>query len=82
MIPRIIEWSLRNRFLVACGVVLLIALGIFEVRRADAGPINVNGGRETLRAQFIEDVPGAARRGFHVQAHGPALTVGPGDGHG
>ena len=32
MINRIIEWSLRNRFLVACGVLLLVALGIRAVR--------------------------------------------------
>ena len=31
MINRIIEWSLRNRFLVACGVLLLVALGIRAV---------------------------------------------------
>src|SRR5215208_1997471 len=31
MIRRIIEWSLRNRFLVACGVVFLIGLGIYAV---------------------------------------------------
>ncbi len=31
MIERIIEWSLRNRFLVACGVLLLVALGIRAV---------------------------------------------------
>ncbi|MEO5711922.1 MAG: efflux RND transporter permease subunit [Luteolibacter sp.] len=28
MIERIIEWSLKNRFLVACGALLLVALGI------------------------------------------------------
>ncbi len=39
MIPRLIEWSLRNRFLVACGTLLLIALGIFEVRRAPVDAI-------------------------------------------
>jgi Cu(I)/Ag(I) efflux system membrane protein CusA/SilA len=31
MINRIIEWSLRNRFLVACGALLLIALGVRAV---------------------------------------------------
>src|SRR5687768_11136283 len=31
MIHRIIEWSLRNRFLVACGVVFVIGLGIYAV---------------------------------------------------
>jgi Cu(I)/Ag(I) efflux system membrane protein CusA/SilA len=31
MIHRIIEWSLRNRFLVACGVLFLIGLGIYSV---------------------------------------------------
>ncbi len=31
MIERIIEWSLRNRFLVACGVLVLVALGIRAV---------------------------------------------------
>ena len=31
MIERIIEWSLRNRFLVACGVLMLVALGIRAV---------------------------------------------------
>ena len=39
MIPRLIEWSLRNRFLVACGTLLLVALGIFEVRRAPVDAI-------------------------------------------
>ena len=32
MIEKIIEWSLKNRFLVLCGAVLLIALGIRAVR--------------------------------------------------
>lgn len=31
MIARIIEWSLKNRFLVACGALLLIALGVRAV---------------------------------------------------
>jgi Cu(I)/Ag(I) efflux system membrane protein CusA/SilA len=31
MIERIIEWSLRNRFLVACGALLVIALGVRAV---------------------------------------------------
>jgi copper/silver efflux system protein len=31
MIEKIIEWSLRNRFLVACGTLLLIALGVRAV---------------------------------------------------
>jgi Cu(I)/Ag(I) efflux system membrane protein CusA/SilA len=39
MIPKLIEWSLRNRFLVACGTLLIIALGIFEVRRAPVDAI-------------------------------------------
>ncbi len=39
MIPKLIEWSLKNRFLVACGTLLLIALGIFEVRRAPVDAI-------------------------------------------
>ena len=43
MIGRLIEWSLRNRFLVACGVLFIIAFGIFELRRTpvDAVPIGV-----------------------------------------
>src|SRR5918995_1454553 len=39
MIARLIEWSLRNRFLVACGALLLIAIGIFELRRAPVDAI-------------------------------------------
>ncbi len=31
MIERIIEWSLKNRFLVGCGVLMLVALGIRAV---------------------------------------------------
>src|SRR5919106_2976648 len=31
MIHRIIEWSLRNRFLVACSVIFLIGLGVYAV---------------------------------------------------
>ncbi len=33
MIHAIVSWSLRNRFLVACGALFIIAIGIFEVRR-------------------------------------------------
>jgi len=33
MIGRLIDWSLRNRFLVACGVLFIIAFGVFELRR-------------------------------------------------
>jgi len=33
MIGRLIEWSLRNRFLVACGVLFVVACGVFELRR-------------------------------------------------
>jgi len=32
MIEKIIEWSLRNRFLVLCGALVLVALGIRAVR--------------------------------------------------
>ena len=39
MIEHLIAWSLRNRFLVACGALLLIALGIFEIRRAPVDAI-------------------------------------------
>src|SRR6187399_2140389 len=31
MITRIIDWSLKNRFLVLCGAVMLIALGVRAV---------------------------------------------------
>lgn len=31
MIQRIIEWSLRNRFLVGCGALMLVALGVHAV---------------------------------------------------
>ncbi len=33
MIAHLISWSLRNRFLVACAMLLIVALGIFELRR-------------------------------------------------
>jgi Cu(I)/Ag(I) efflux system membrane protein CusA/SilA len=33
MIHGLIAWSLRNRFLVACGTLFIIAFGIFELRR-------------------------------------------------
>ncbi len=39
MIRWLIEWSMRNRFLVACGTLLVIALGIFELRRAPVDAI-------------------------------------------
>src|SRR5512137_2118448 len=32
MIEKTIEWSLRNRFLVICGALMLIALGIRAIR--------------------------------------------------
>ena len=31
MIEKLVEWSLKNRFLVACGVLLLVALGVRAV---------------------------------------------------
>ena len=39
MIEHLIAWSLRNRFLVGCGALLIIAVGIFEVRRAPVDAI-------------------------------------------
>ncbi len=39
MIHRLIEWSLRNRFLVICGALIVIALGVFELRRAPVDAI-------------------------------------------
>lgn len=39
MIKGLIEWSLRNRFLVVCGTLFLIALGIFELRRTPVDAI-------------------------------------------
>ena len=39
MINRIIEWSLRNRFLVFCGVALLIGFGVRAVYRTPVDAI-------------------------------------------
>ena len=39
MIRWLIEWSLRNRFLVACGTLFIIAFGIFELRRTPVDAI-------------------------------------------
>src|ERR1051325_4619419 len=39
MIERVIEWSLRNRFLVICGALLLIALGIRAVYKTPVDAI-------------------------------------------
>lgn len=39
MIERLIEWSLKNRFLVACGALLLIAFGIRAVRETPVDAI-------------------------------------------
>ena len=39
MIKRLIEWSLRNRFLVACATLLIVALGVFELRRTPVDAI-------------------------------------------
>ena len=39
MIGRLIDWSLKNRFLVSCLTLLVIALGIFELRRAPVDAI-------------------------------------------
>ena len=38
MINRLIEWSLRNRFLVACAALFLIAWGVRAVYRTPASP--------------------------------------------
>ena len=39
MINRLIEWSLRNRFLVVCGVLLVIGLGIWSLFRTQIDAI-------------------------------------------
>jgi Cu(I)/Ag(I) efflux system membrane protein CusA/SilA len=39
VINALIAWSLRNRFLVACGVLFIIALGVFELRRTPVDAI-------------------------------------------
>ena len=51
MIQRIIEWSLKNRFLVFCGALLLIALGVRAVFRTpvDAIPDLT----ENCKSQFL-----------------------------
>jgi Cu(I)/Ag(I) efflux system membrane protein CusA/SilA len=39
VIAWIIAWSLRNRFLVACGVLVIIAVGVFKLRRTPVDAI-------------------------------------------
>ena len=39
MITRFIEWSLRNRFIVACAVVFIVAFGIRAVYRTPVDAI-------------------------------------------
>ena len=39
MIGKLIEWSLRNRFLVVCFTLLIIAIGVFELRRTPVDAI-------------------------------------------
>jgi len=39
VIAHLIAWSLRNRFLVACAVLVVIALGLFELRRTPVDAI-------------------------------------------
>jgi Cu/Ag efflux pump CusA len=39
MINRIIEWSLRNRFLVVCGALLLAGFGVHALFRAPVDAI-------------------------------------------
>jgi Cu(I)/Ag(I) efflux system membrane protein CusA/SilA len=39
VIQGLIDWSLRNRFLVACGTLLLVALGVFELNRTPVDAI-------------------------------------------
>jgi copper/silver efflux system protein len=39
VIRHIIEWSLRNRFLVACFALVIVAIGVFELRRAPVDAI-------------------------------------------
>ncbi|HKX61362.1 MAG TPA: CusA/CzcA family heavy metal efflux RND transporter [Verrucomicrobiae bacterium] len=39
MIHRLIEWSMRNRFLVACGTVFLIAYGVYALLRTPVDAI-------------------------------------------
>ncbi|HVY70845.1 MAG TPA: efflux RND transporter permease subunit, partial [Verrucomicrobiae bacterium] len=39
MIPRLIEWSMRNRFLVVCGVLLAIAWGVKALRESPVDAI-------------------------------------------
>ncbi len=71
MIPTLIEWSLRNRFLVGCGTLLLIALGIFEVRRA---PVDAIPDLSENQVIVFADWPGRAPREVEDQVTYPLST--------
>ena len=45
MIARLIEWSLRHRFLVGCATVVIVALGIHAVWHTPVDAIRKNGHR-------------------------------------
>ena len=65
MINRLIEWSLRNRFIVACATLLIIALGVHAVFKTPVDaipdlsenqvivlPIGPDGARRKLRIKL------------------------------
>ncbi len=71
MIAKLIEWSLRNRFLVACAALLLTALGVFAVRTV---PIDAIPDLSENQVIVFADWPGRSPQEVEDQVTYPLTT--------
>jgi Cu(I)/Ag(I) efflux system membrane protein CusA/SilA len=71
VIHRFIEWSMRNRFLVLCGVLIVIAVGVFELRRA---PVDAIPDLSENQVIVFADWPGRSPQEIEDQVTYPLST--------
>ena len=68
MIPKLIEWSLKNRFLVFCGVAILIGFGVRAVYQT---PVDAIPDLSENQVVVFADWPGRDRKSTRLNSsHG------------
>jgi hypothetical protein len=81
MINRIIEWSLRNRFLVSCGVFFIIGFGIWSIYRTPVDAIpDLSENQVIVFADWPGAQPAGSRRPGYLSAVGKFAGVGGSEG--
>ncbi len=77
MINRLIEWSLRNRFLVVCGALALVAWGVRSLYHT---PVDAIPDLSENQVIVVADWPGRSPREVEDQVTYPAVGQPPGPG--